>query len=62
MPFNPHTDSVVRAMLACIGAARIEDLFDEIPGELRVRGLEHARRFSWQRTGETFLAGYERFS
>src|SRR5436190_23456374 len=40
MPFNPHTEADVRAMLACIGAARIEDLFDEIPAELRVRGLE----------------------
>src|SRR6187455_2710621 len=40
MPFNPHTESDVRAMLACIGAARIEDLFDEIPAELRVRGLD----------------------
>jgi glycosyltransferase involved in cell wall biosynthesis len=30
--------------------------------ELRAKGLEHARRFSWSRTGETFLAGYLRFS
>jgi alpha-1,3-rhamnosyl/mannosyltransferase len=31
-------------------------------GELRAAGLEHARRFSWRRTGEAFLEGYERFA
>ena len=30
--------------------------------ELRGKGLEHARGFSWERTGETFLEGYLRFS
>jgi glycosyltransferase involved in cell wall biosynthesis len=30
--------------------------------ELRVAGLEHARRFSWRRVGEVFLEGYERFA
>ncbi len=30
--------------------------------ELARRGLEHARGFSWQATGERFLAGYRRFS
>ncbi|HET7648569.1 MAG TPA: glycosyltransferase family 1 protein [Gaiellaceae bacterium] len=30
-------------------------------GELRAAGLEHARGFSWRRTGEAFLEGYERF-
>ena len=30
--------------------------------ELRARGLEHARGFSWRRVGETFLGGYERFA
>jgi glycosyltransferase involved in cell wall biosynthesis len=30
--------------------------------ELRAAGLEHARRFSWRRTGEAFLQGYERFA
>jgi glycosyltransferase involved in cell wall biosynthesis len=30
--------------------------------ELRAKGLEHARRFSWRRTGEVFLEGYERFA
>jgi glycine dehydrogenase subunit 1 len=40
MPFNPHTEADVRAMLECIGAKRIEDLFDEIPAELRIGGLD----------------------
>src|SRR5581483_4649737 len=30
-------------------------------GELRSAGLEHVRRFSWRRTGEAFLQGYERW-
>jgi glycine dehydrogenase subunit 1 len=39
MAFIPHTKADVAAMLEAIGAPRIEDLFDEIPGELRVRSL-----------------------
>jgi glycine dehydrogenase subunit 1 len=39
MAFIPHTEADVAAMLAAIGAARIEDLFDEIPPELRVKSL-----------------------
>jgi glycine dehydrogenase subunit 1 len=35
MPFIPHTEADVRAMLAAIGASDIEDLFDEIPAALR---------------------------
>jgi glycine dehydrogenase subunit 1 len=35
MPFNPHTADDVREMLAEIGVARIEDLFDEIPDSLK---------------------------
>jgi glycosyltransferase involved in cell wall biosynthesis len=30
--------------------------------ELRPKGIEHARRFTWRRTGEVFLEGYERFA
>jgi len=30
--------------------------------ELVAKGLEHAARFSWARTGELFLEGYRRFS
>ena len=37
MPFIPHTADDVRDMLAATGAAGIEDLFDEIPAELRVQ-------------------------
>src|SRR6202023_3438767 len=39
MAFIPHTEADVAAMLATIGAARIEDLFDEIPPRLRIRSL-----------------------
>jgi glycosyltransferase involved in cell wall biosynthesis len=30
--------------------------------ELRAKGIEHARSFSWRKTGEVFLEGYERFA
>jgi glycine dehydrogenase subunit 1 len=39
MPFIPHTDDDIRAMLDAIGVGAMEDLFDEIPGEMRVRGM-----------------------
>lgn len=35
MPFIPHTPEEVREMLEVIGVERIEDLFSEIPTELR---------------------------
>lgn len=35
MPFIPHTEEETRAMLATVGAATLDDLFDEIPAELR---------------------------
>ena len=35
MPFVPHTQSDVRAMLERIGASAVEDLFDEIDARLR---------------------------
>ena len=35
MPFIPHTEDDVRAMLAAIGVNTIDDLFDEIPAALR---------------------------
>ncbi len=40
MPFIPHSEADVRAMLAAIGVNQIEDLFDEIPLELKARALE----------------------
>ncbi|MDH5408718.1 MAG: glycine dehydrogenase, partial [Gammaproteobacteria bacterium] len=39
MPFIPHTEDDVREMLAAIGVKQIDDLFDEIPKELRSSGL-----------------------
>jgi glycosyltransferase involved in cell wall biosynthesis len=30
--------------------------------ELRAKGLAHAEQFSWRKTGEIFLEGYERFA
>ncbi len=35
MPFIPHTDADIRAMLEAIGIQDIDDLFDEIPAALR---------------------------
>ena len=35
MPFIPHTDAEIKAMLDVIGAVDIESLFDEIPKNLR---------------------------
>jgi len=39
MPFIPHTDKEVDAMLASIGVDSIEQLFDEIPHQLRADAL-----------------------
>lgn len=39
MPFIPHTEEDIRQMLAAIGAESIDDLFDEIPAELRCGDL-----------------------
>jgi glycine dehydrogenase subunit 1 len=35
MPFIPHTEEDIQAMLSRIGVSSIDDLFDEIPSELR---------------------------
>ena len=40
MPFIPHTAEEVDAMLATIGVGSIEDLFDEIPDDLRAGRLD----------------------
>lgn len=40
MPFIPHTDDEVDAMLATIGCEKIADLFDEIPRDLLIRDLD----------------------
>ena len=39
MPFNPHTPDELRAMLDAIGVSDIDDLFEEIPADLRAEGL-----------------------
>src|SRR2546430_2378465 len=39
MPFIPHTDADIQAMLAAIGVKSIDDLFDEIPPALRAGRL-----------------------
>ena len=39
MAFIPHTEADVRGMLDKLGLREIEDLFDEIPPELRIREL-----------------------
>ncbi len=40
MPFIPHTEEDIQTMLASIGASSIDDLFDEIPPELKSDGLK----------------------
>ncbi len=41
MPFIPHTDADVSAMLDAIGVENIEQLFDEIPANLRAGKLDY---------------------
>jgi glycine dehydrogenase subunit 1 len=40
MPFIPHTEVEVQEMLAAIGAASIDELFDEIPDNLKLTQLD----------------------
>lgn len=40
MPFIPHSETDIKAMLATIGVAHVEDLFDEIPAELKIDQLK----------------------
>ncbi len=40
MAFIPHTDKDLAEMLEAIGAESIDDLFDEIPDELRIDSLD----------------------
>ena len=40
MPFIPHTEDEVKSMLDTIGVGSIDDLFDEIPKELRCESLD----------------------
>ncbi len=40
MPFIPHTPDDTEEMLAAIGAKSIDDLFDEIPADLKIDSLD----------------------
>lgn len=40
MPFIPHTEEDIHAMLSSIGASTIDELFDEIPPELKGGSLK----------------------
>ncbi len=40
MPFIPHTEKEVKEMLDAIGVSSIEDLFDEIPPELKAVSID----------------------
>ncbi len=40
MPYIPHTEAEVEAMLETIGVKSIDDLFDEIPAELLIKDLD----------------------
>jgi len=40
MPFIPHTEADIAAMLKAIGVSKIDDLFDEIPAALRAGELK----------------------
>ena len=40
MPFIPHTEAEIQEMLGAIGVSDIDQLFDEIPAELRCGELE----------------------
>ena len=40
MPFIPHTSDDTKEMLDAIGAKSIDDLFDEIPDELKIDSLD----------------------
>jgi glycine dehydrogenase subunit 1 len=41
MPYIPHTAADIQEMLAAIGVAGIDDLFDEIPAELKIKTLKN---------------------
>ena len=43
MPFIPHTPDDTEEMLAAIGAKSVDDLFDEIPADLKINSLDGLR-------------------
>ena len=58
MPYIPHTEEDTKAMLAAIGVARIEDLFDAIPAQLLLSDQDYkiASGLSEQDTNEKVTA------
>ncbi|MFL5680314.1 MAG: aminomethyl-transferring glycine dehydrogenase subunit GcvPA [Chloroflexota bacterium] len=40
MPYGPHTDADRQRMLAALGIASVDELFDDIPAALRAAGLD----------------------
>jgi len=52
MPFIPHTDDEIRQMLEAVKVARMDDLFDEVPAQLRNEQLDKVP----QGMGESELA------
>jgi glycosyltransferase involved in cell wall biosynthesis len=52
--FDPHSESAIATALQRL----LDD--EELCASLRARGLEQARRFTWERTAELTLATYER--
>ena len=41
MPYIPHTEVDVKEMLAAIGVGKIDDLFGELPQELRAGAFKN---------------------
>ncbi|RLA02209.1 MAG: aminomethyl-transferring glycine dehydrogenase subunit GcvPA [Gammaproteobacteria bacterium] len=41
MPFIPHSEIDLKQMLDTVGVASVDDLFDEIPDNLRAKGLDN---------------------
>ena len=60
MPFIPHTEDDVRRMLAVIGVESIDDLFDEIPADLRAGELEHVPEGLTEMEVGTVMRGFAR--
>jgi glycine dehydrogenase subunit 1 len=43
MPFTPHTAEEVQAMLDVIGVRTIEDLFADIPADMRPKSFDRLK-------------------
>ena len=59
MPFTPHTEEDIQAMLKAIGVKSIDNLFDEIPANLRCKDIalpEGQNEMTMQKTAEHLAA------